>query len=381
MKKSKNGNQYLFKISFIVLVHRIIAESSIIKIEQQLISQPQTSNIKGCAFQGAINKVFGFSSSRISLLSVSPTQATLTYQSTTASTQLTMAHISGTDWFVLATSNDKLDFYNVNQSTIEKSFSIGFLRSMKSCDDLGDNAHIVSIDESLLNININLWDRTLPNNNSSVLDSFSILLTSVDRIKRLQDGQHVAVEYGISTIKVYNAVTSFTQIQSIGIGSTIVDFSRFGASKTLVVLTSASLKFVDWSPLSTIQTIASSSTSFALYTPNNNDLIFLLKNSSTLSLYSRSLQIDQISYTLPVGNNPYSSVCASHTGEYIVTGSQNGHQLALKKIECSPNCKSCSGVEADSCITCLAGLFLRTDSTCSDSCYPNEVVSGPQSCN
>ena len=97
-----------------------------------------------------------------------------------------MAHLAGSDWFIIATSADKLVFYNVNSSTVEKSYTVS--GNVLGADDLGDNVHLVSTDSGLLNVKIKLWDRTLANNNSSTVDSVSMLLGSIDRVKRLQDG-------------------------------------------------------------------------------------------------------------------------------------------------------------------------------------------------
>ena len=104
-----------------------------------------------------------------------------------------------------------------------------------------------------------------------------------------------------------------------------MDFSKFSSSNTIVVLTSNALKFVDWSPLSAIQTLPISPTSISLYTPTDTDLIYILENQNTLSLYSRSLSSIMLSYPLAAGNSPYTAACASNTGEFIVVGASNGH--------------------------------------------------------
>ena len=120
-----------------------------------------------------------------------------------------MAHLAGSNWFIIATTADKLHFYNVNSSTIEKSYNVSS-GNMIAADDLGDNVHLVSSDSGLLNVKIRLWDRTLANNNSSTVGTITMLLGSIDRVKRLQDGQHIAVEYGSSSLRIYNAVSSFS---------------------------------------------------------------------------------------------------------------------------------------------------------------------------
>ena len=350
-------------------------------------SNPHPKDTKNCAF---LPKTFFFASvsdNSLAIYSVWDNQVTQQYYEDTESKNKQIVGLEGTNNFVLA--NTKLSiipFYSKSQG-ITKSYNLDSKSECRYIDTMGDNSRFVTLSKSSqqnpidLKSKTEIWDRTLPDENSLVLSSWDNTQDEGFMVLVAQDSSRLLwVAQSKKELKVVDSTNGFVQEHSETTSNKIESMCQSGASNSqVIVMTSNEIFIFDWVSGTVLLTQPGGFNQVATLGDSTTDFIALDTQNKKIKI----LKISDFSlvYESPTQDNDKDIALCSHSEKSYIHGSTKaGKETTIKLEFCSAPCSSCDEDTPSQCTACVQPLMLRTDNTCQATCTPGDGLKSPGIC-